>query len=252
MHIGIFKGEKSASKFWTDSPTLIILLFPAVYTGKCTKVKIIKRLEKKPWTFVDGQGDFRLKFKVEFRKMDLRKVFAHEKKIKRYLWIFTGVFLLLTFLWLGKNSGGDINIIWVFCLILAIICGACALTLELLLRQMKKEGSSGQKLRDCLYRRLRRSFESGDAKMNVGLTLTIMDYYLDDETKERIMELSGRAKTEDEELLVSCGEQILRLVIESFEGRPDGGRGQLSAAERAMYDRLRRAITGVVHKSAGF
>lgn len=185
--------------------------------------------------------------------MDIRKIFATRKRLKHALIAAAAAFLAIAVLFLGKNRGGEINIIWVPALIAMVICTAGAVTLELMQREMKKDGSDAQKMRDCIYRRLRKNFESGDAKMNVGLTLTILDYYCTDEAKEKIMELARRATTKEEDVLIACGDRILRIVIEDFENRPGGsGRELLSPAERAMYDKLRRAVTGVVDKHAGF
>ncbi len=185
--------------------------------------------------------------------MDFRKLFAQRKRLKRLFIIFAVIFGLLTMLYLGKNSGGDINIIWVPCLILMIICIAGIITLEMMQQDMKETGRTGQKMRDCLYAALRTHFDTGDAKMNVGLSLTIMDYYLSPETMDEIMGLARRATTKEEDVLAACGDQILKLMIEKFEAGPEGsGRELLSPAERAMYDKLRRAVTGTLHKSAGF
>lgn len=179
--------------------------------------------------------------------MDNRKIIWQRKKLRN-------VFILLACLfgfmcvaeYAFKLQGVEVGNQWIICLVGSAVCSAIAGWLNQGIRKIKLLTGAAQKLRDCIYGYLRSIFEIGDAKVNVGLTLTIMDYYLLPNEKAEALEMAGRATTEDSDLIAKCGENIMKYVLTRFEAHSGntGGPEKLSSAERKLYDVLWNAVMG--------
>ncbi len=184
--------------------------------------------------------------------MTVNDLIKRQKKIRTVLMICSIIMLVLAILFLYQGISQDIDTKGrvIVCMLAAFIgaCGCMRVTQDI--TNEENGVVLVQKIIDSSISYLNSITDESDAKLYMGLILTVMDHYLTPENNKELAELVAQydfdEKGESPEI-AACGEKIVKLTMERFENPPAGGASKyftLNESERELYNQLSRKIMG--------